>query len=209
MGDESIELWLNKYQYTALSDFLYEKGTDIKVVMQEKLGELYTQTVPEQERIEIENRIKAERLAAEQQRQKQRQFSVYHVTEHGASQYFESDIRLELMSLARLLQQYRSSSLHRQPERFFALFGDAISISKERFEECVLTHMEDTGQIMGVFDVDFDRQMLSGVHIMDGWKAYSMVDDDAAAVNAYCNGSLSEDSRWRVFLDDLTGRELK
>lgn len=122
MDDRSIELWLNKYQYTALSDILYEKGTDIKAVMQEKLTELYIQMVPEQERIEIDNRIDAERLAAEQQAQEMRRFSIYHVTENSQEQYFESDITLELMLLALLLHRYRRGELRQQPESFSGCF---------------------------------------------------------------------------------------
>lgn len=209
MSEKIIELQLNKHQYAALSDVLEEQNTDIRTVMQEKLTELYIQTVPQQERMEIDDKIKSERLAAEQQAQEQRHFSAYHVTESGSSRYFESDITLDLMQLARLLQQYRNGELRRQSERFDLLFGDAIPINQERFEECVGMRMDNTCHITGGFDIDFDRQMLSGVHIMDGWKSYSMADTDAAAVRAYREGSLSEDARWRLFLDDITGRELK
>ena len=48
MGDTSIELWLNKYQHDALERILTQNGTDLEAVMQEKLSELYLQTVLEQ-----------------------------------------------------------------------------------------------------------------------------------------------------------------
>jgi hypothetical protein len=208
MGDESIELWLNKYQYTALSDILYENGTDIKAVMQEKLVELYIQTVPKQERIEIENRINAERLAAEQRSQEIRRFSVYHVTENGNSHCFESDYCLELMQLALLVRRYQRSELKYQPESFTALFRNSVSINALQFEENVKKRMDNTGQITGVFDIDFDRKMISGVNIMDGWKAYSMKDTGTAAYYAYRTNYLPEDKRWPIFLEHLEGREL-
>lgn len=68
--------------------------------------------------------------------------------------------------------------------------------------------MNNTGQITGAFDIDFDRQMLSGVQIMNGWKAYGMEDISNAVCCAYRDSSLSEDARWSLFLEQLIGREL-
>lgn len=78
MGDRSIELWLNQYQLEALERILSEHGTDTETVMQARLMEFYRQTVPEQERTEINNMIEAERLADERRTQEMRHFSVYH-----------------------------------------------------------------------------------------------------------------------------------
>ena len=39
--------------------------------------------------------------------------------------------------------------------------------------------MENTGEVSGVFELDFDARTFSALNIMDGWKAYAM--DDMAA----------------------------
>lgn len=208
MGDLSIELWLNNYKYHALENILSARGEELEIVMQEKLSELYIQTVPEQERTEIDNRIEAERLAEEQRARETRKFSVYHITENGIGHYFESDFSLGLMQLALLLRRYQRGELKQKPDNFATMFQNSVPISASRFEEHVKTRMDNTGQITGVFDVDFDKQEISGVHIMEGWKTYSMKDANTAAYQAYRGDYLPEDERWNRFLRYLDGREI-
>lgn len=208
MGDTSIELWLNKYQYDALERILTQNGTDLETVLQEKLSELYLQTVPEQEQAEINARLKADRLADEQRAREIRTFSVFHITENGAEHYFECDLPMELMQTSWLLRRYQRGELEQKPECFAASFRDTIHIDAQIFEEHVRTRMDNTGKITGVFDLDFDRQEISGVHIMDGWKTYSMKDASTAAYHAYRADYLPVDQRWSRFCEYLDGREL-
>ncbi|HEY9161014.1 MAG TPA: hypothetical protein VIS94_08015 [Desulfomonilia bacterium] len=208
MSDTSIELWLNKYQHDALERILTQNGTDIEAVMQEKLSELYLQTVPEQEQAEISSRIEADRLADEQRAREMRTFSVYHITENGAEHYFECDLPMELMQTSWLLRRYQRGEIEQKPECFAASFRDTIPIDAQKFEEHVRTRMDNTEKITGVFDMDFDRQEISGVHIMDGWKTYSMKDASTAAYHAYRADYLPVDQRWNRFCEHLDGREL-
>ncbi len=76
MGDTSIKLWINGHQYDTLERILTERGTNIETVMQARLIDLYRQTVPEQERVDINNQIESERLAAEQREAELHRFSV-------------------------------------------------------------------------------------------------------------------------------------
>ena len=43
---------------------------------------------------------------------------------------------------------------------------------------------------------------------MDGWKVYAMQDMAAAAEAAFQETEMSEDDRWRVFLDRLEDKEM-
>ena len=208
MGDTSIELCLNKYQYYALRRILTQNGTDIETVMQEKLSELYLQTVPEQERTEISGRIEADRLADEQRAQEMRTFSVYHIKENGIKHYFESDYDMELMHVAWQLRKYLHGEFGPRIKCFAAIFDDVIPIDAKKFEEHVRTRMDNTRKIAGVFDIDFDKQKISGVHIMDGWKTYSMKDASTAAYHSYRGSYRTMDQRWSRFLEYLDGKEL-
>jgi hypothetical protein len=163
--------------------------------MQEKLSELYLQTVPAQEQAEINARIEADRLADEQRTREMRTFSVYHSTENGVEHYFECDLPMELMQTSWLLRRYQRGELEQKPECFAASLRDTIPIDAQKFEEHVRTRMDNTGKIAGVFDIDFDSQEISGVHIMDGWKIYSMKDASTAAYHAYRADYLSVDQR--------------
>ena len=68
--------------------------------------------------------------------------------------------------------------------------------------------MESTGEVSGVYELDFDARTFSALNIMDGWKAYAMDDIAAAAEAAFQEAEISEDDRWRIFLDRLDGQEL-
>ena len=68
--------------------------------------------------------------------------------------------------------------------------------------------MENTGEVSGVFELDFDARTLSALNIMDGWKVYAMQDAADAAAQAYQEAEMPEDDRWRIFLDRLDGQEL-
>ena len=68
--------------------------------------------------------------------------------------------------------------------------------------------MENTGCIAGAYELDFDARTFSALNIMDGWKVYAMQDVADAAAQAFQEVEISEDARWRIFLDRLDGREL-
>ena len=68
--------------------------------------------------------------------------------------------------------------------------------------------MENTGCIAGAYELDLDARTLSALNIMDGWKVYAMKDVADAARQAYQEAEMSEDDRWRIFLDRLDGQEL-
>ena len=68
--------------------------------------------------------------------------------------------------------------------------------------------MENIGEVSGLFELDFDARTFSALNIMDGWKVYAMQDVADAAELAFQEAEISEDDRWRIFLDRLDGREL-
>ena len=68
--------------------------------------------------------------------------------------------------------------------------------------------MENIGEVSGVFELDFDARTFSALNIMDGWKVYAMQDVANAAEQAFQEAEISEDDRWRIFLDRLDGQEL-
>lgn len=156
----------------------------------------------------VSGRIKADRLANEQRIQDMCTFSVYHIMENGAEHYFECDLPMELMQTSWHLLRYQRGELETKHECFAASFRDTTLINAQKFEEHVRTRMCNTGKITGVFDIDFDMQEISGVHIMDGWKTYSMKDASTAADHAYRADYLSVDQRWNRFCEYLDGREL-
>ena len=147
--------------------------------------------------------------------------AVFRVTENGESMYFSVPESVELLQAAAHLRNYLSDKNagtkftaifpHGEKitqEQFNAAAAERMEISREAFDALAEHRMENTGEVGGVFELDFDARTLSALNIMDGWKVYAMQDVANAAEQAFQEAEISEDARWRVFLDRLEGQEL-
>jgi len=68
--------------------------------------------------------------------------------------------------------------------------------------------MENTGKVTGAFELDFDAQTMSALHIMDGWMVYPMKDVSSAVYFTDKKQNISEQECWERFLERLDGKEL-
>ena len=132
----------------------------------------------------------------------------FHITENGVEVYLQNESGTEFLQLAKRLHDFLRQE-QRLPARSFLEATDACKeISHEAFDALAKRRMENTGEVSGLFELDFDARTFSALNIMDGWKAYAMDDIAAAAEAAFQEAEISEDARWRIFLDRLDGREL-
>ena len=208
MGDISVEVWLNNHRFDALDHVLNEQGSSVEKQMQNYLINLYCEMVTPECQQKIDKLINEEKLREEQRVQEQREFSVYHIRENGTEHFFEVDSPMELIQTAHRLRKYMRGELTQSPETFAASFGDTIPISAQKFEEYANIHIENSRNITGVFDIDFDKQEISAIHLGDGWKTYSMKDASTAEYQANRADYNTLDQRWLRFLEYLDGREL-
>ena len=132
----------------------------------------------------------------------------FHVTEDCAEAYLQNESGMEFLQLARRLRDYLQQE-QRLPARSFVEATDGCKeISRETFDALARRRMENTGEVSGLFELDFDARTFSALNIMDGWKVYAMQDVADAAAQAYQDAEMSEDDCWRIFLDRLDGQEL-
>ena len=132
----------------------------------------------------------------------------FHITEARAEVYLQNESSIEFLQLARRLRDYLQQE-QRLPARSFVEATDGCKeISRETFDALARRRMENTGEVSGLFELDFDARTFSALNIMDGWKAYAMDDIAAAAEAAFQEAEISEDARWRIFLDRLDGQDL-
>ena len=132
----------------------------------------------------------------------------FHVTEDCAEVYLQNESGMEFLQLARRLHDYLQQGQRLPARSFFEATDDCKEISREAFDALAKHRMENTGEVSGLFELDFDARTLSALNIMDGWKVYAMQDVANAAEQAYQEAEMSEDDRWRIFLDRLDGQEL-
>ena len=132
----------------------------------------------------------------------------FHITEDCAEVYLQNESGTEFLQLARRLHDFLRQE-QRLPARSFLEATDGCKeISREAFDALAKRRMEDTGEVSGLFELDFDARTISALNIMDGWKVYAMQDVADAAEQAFQEAEISEDARWRVFLDRLEGKEM-
>lgn len=132
----------------------------------------------------------------------------FHVTEDCAEVYLQNESGMEFLQLARRLHDYLQQEQRLPARSFLEAMDGCKEISREAFDALAKHRMENTGEVSGVFELDFDARTFSALNIMDGWKAYAMDDIAAAAEAAFQEAEISEDARWRIFLDRLDGQEL-
>lgn len=132
--------------------------------------------------------------------------AVFRVTEKGESMYFSVPESVELLQAAAHLRNYLFDK--KAGTKFTAIFPHGEKITQEQFDAAAAERMENTGCIAGAYELDFDARTLSALNIMDGWKVYAMQDVADAAEQAFQEAEMSEDDRWRIFLDRLDRQEL-
>ena len=132
----------------------------------------------------------------------------FHITEDCAEVYLQNESGTEFLQLAGRLHDCLRQGQHLPVRSIFEATDGCKEISREAFDTLAKRRMENTGEISGVFELDFDARTFSALNIMDGWKAYAMDDIANAAEQAFQEAEIPEDDRWRIFLDRLDGQEL-
>lgn len=132
----------------------------------------------------------------------------FHIIEACAEVYLQNESGIEFLQLAKQFHDYLRQEQRLPARSFFEATDGCKEISRETFDALTKRRMENTGEVSGVFELDFDARTLSALNIMDGWKVYAMQDIADAAAQAYQEAEVSEDDRWRIFLDRLEGKEM-
>ena len=205
MRGREITLWLDERWYDALSKQL--KGETLEEHLENILDEMYNQ-LPQREYERISHELWAEQQAEEEAREAARRFAVFHVTENGSSDYILAEEKLELLSTARRLRSYIRKPPDEAPHRFVETLLHTQRLSQEEFNSYVSERLDNTGRVVGAYDIDLDSGDMEAVSIMDGWKRFRIRDVSTAAYFAMKKGNASSDERWRIFLDRLEERAL-
>ncbi len=203
MQNREIVLWLDERWYSALSSHLTDETVEDR--LNAYLAKLINQ-LPETEFRRINSEICEEERIRNQQWEDSRRFSVFHVKENGKESYLQLDSGLEFLDAARMLRAYLKGERGSGP--FSQTLYKPEEITASQFHEMSSLRMENTGKVTGAFKLDFDGQTMSALHIMDGWKTYSMKDVSTAVYYAHQKRHLPKESYWSRFIERLDGKEL-
>ena len=177
MRGREITLWLDERWYDALSKQL--NGETLEEHLENVLDEMCNQ-LPQREYERISHELWAEQQAEEEAREAARRFAVFHVTENGSSDYILAEENLELLPTARRLRSYIRKPPDEAPHRFVETLPRIQRISQEEFNSYVSERLDNTGRVVGAYDIDLESEDMGAVNIMDGWKRFRIRDVSTA-----------------------------
>ena len=200
-----ITLWIDRRWKDAIEKHL--KGETLQEHLENVLDELCNQ-LPEHEYERIGRAIQSEAAAQRAEEEAARTYAAYHVVENGQEWYFKTTLGEELLAVGKKLRGYLTKGNGVAPDKFIGMFFGGQPITAKEFDALTALRMENTGKVRGVFDLNFDKQEFSAVHIMDGWQTWAMRDVSAAVYHATRSQFASSDDKWRKLLDHLSGKEI-
>ena len=199
---EKIIVWLDHRWKEAIEQHL--KDETLQEHLENVLDELCNQ-LPEREYKRISRAIwEEDRMAREEAAHT---YSAYRVVEGGEEHYFRVTPGEELLDAAQTLRRYCTSTEH-STGKFISLYLQAQPITSEEYQQLMQLRMENTGEVAGVFDLDFDKREFSAVHIMDGWTTWAMR-DVIPSIHQVTNPCFTTaEEQFRKLLELLDGMEL-
>ena len=202
MNSREVSVWLDSRWCDALEK---QKGAPMCDIVNDYLDSLINQ-LPEREYERISAQIHEEQMQLQQEKEAARRYAVFHLVENGEHRYLQVERSLEMLDAARMLRAYRRHSTI--ADTFGQTIHAAQDITQEQFAAQVHERMENNGKVTGAFELDFDKEQFSALHIMDGWKCYTMKDISTAIFHADRKDYISRAARWERFTDKLMGKEL-
>ena len=203
MSSREISIWIDERWYDALTRNL--KGDTLEERLEEFVDQMCNQ-LPEHKYERISREIWQEQQERKQEQEAARKFAVFHLVENGKHSYLQVERSIEMLDAARMLRAYRRHSTI--ADTFGQTIHAAQAITQEQFNARVHERLDNTGKVTGAFELDFDKEQFSALHIMDGWKCYTMKDVSSAIFHADRKDHISRNARWERFTDKLTGKEL-
>ena len=88
----------------------------------------------------------------------------FHITEDCAEVYLQNESSMEFLQLARRLHDYLQQGQRLPARSLFEATDNCKEISREAFDALAKHRMENTGEVSGVFELDFDARTLSALN---------------------------------------------
>ena len=204
MAAKDITLWINEKWYEALSHHLKDETVEDK--LNEYLDELVNQ-LPEKVYERISREIYDEDMREQTLKEEAKVYSVFRIRQDGQESLFSMDRNMDFLNVAVNLRSNLRDNTCSFSQRLTKLFP-CETITQEEYQALVMKRLENTGKVAAAYHIDFDAGEFSALHIMDGWKTYSIKDISTAAYFA----TKSHDRNWlyrtHLFLERLEGKEL-
>lgn len=209
MSDVEITLFFNEHRLNRLNAILSERESNTEQVLLDALNHIYEQTVPENERRDIENLIQRETQEEAERREAARRFAVIHLGDGDESFHFTTDNCTDFFDISKVYHNDIRDKVGRYTLDSLAdYFGEYQPINELTFS-VLCDAMPNDPRITALVDFDFENNKVCVCDSSDNaWYTYSL-DDISRAVNKANrkSGLLNEDRR-EIFNTDLEGKEM-
>ena len=206
MRSTDITVFYSTLRTGALERILKEQGKSLDSAVEEMLDDLYQRIVPEQERTEIEARIRQEEAQTAAETEAARRFAVYRIRELGEDSYFTSEAHNDLYLAACECREYLQD-----PKPFLLpdYFSHKQICNQFRYSQLV----NDLGynpQITMVVELDADKGMcmVQKAGEDDSWHQYRMKDLSTGIFRAKRKDGRSYAERNSIFEEFIAEREI-
>lgn len=204
MSSREIVLWLDERWYAALERHL--KSETLQERLESFLDELCNHLLPDYEYEQISKEVYEERMEREAQREADRRFAVFRVTERGEQSCFLVEQTIDLLAPARSMRHY--SRRDDSGSDFRHYYATAADIPLDTFNTYAQERRENTGRVVGAFDIDLDAGMFASLDVAEGWRAFTVKDVSTAAYHADRKNYESNAERTEKLLGYLAGKKL-
>lgn len=119
---------------------------------------------------------------------------------------------MDFLDTAHLLRGYLRGNFDSESKQFAEHFAGHFPVYKwlaeNQFQDYVQERMKDPYRIVGVYNLDFDKQEVSLVDAAQGWQSYQMRDVSTAVYAAYRRQWMETKERITRFQNHLKGKEI-
>ena len=210
MTDEELVIYFNEHRLAKLESYLLKHGSSVEHELQNLLDRFYEQTVPANERMEVEAQIELEREREAAEREASRRFAVVHFHEGDDDFFFTSELRNSFYSIANLYRSTLKDEIGKYTLDSIAQsnFSGCQSINDVTFS-VLCNAMPNDPRITALVEFDFDHNTVSVCESSDNaWWTYNLKDVSAAMYKAERKEGLSLDARHEIFATALEGKEI-
>lgn len=204
MSSREIVLWLDERWFAALERHL--KNETVQERLESFLDELCNHLLPDYEYEQISKEVYEERMQREAQRDADRRFAVFRVTERGEQSVFLVEEPIEFLNAARSMRHYNRTENPATDFRHY--YAAARDITVQEFEGYVSERRENTGRVVGAFDIDFDADTFASLDVAEGWRTFTIRDVSTASYHADRKNYESNAERTEKLLGYLADKEL-
>ena len=210
MNDQEIVLYFNERRLEVLEAWLLKSRSSPEHELQSALNTLYEQTVPQDQRIELEAQIELEREHEAAAREAARRFAVVHFHEGDDDFFFTSELRNSFYSIANLYRSTLKDEIgkHSLDNVVLHAFIGCQPIHEMTFS-ALCDAMPNDHRITALVEFDFDHNTVSICESSDNaWWTYALKDVSTAVYKAERKEGLTLDARREIFSTALEGKEI-